>query len=449
MTALPRFSFFPLALLAFVLPSVAYFNIVFNSTTRWLLLLALGLILLVRGRIFVGLKHGYFIPLFIYQFWCFLTTVWSQVPNLSFLKSVALSLSTIILLSGGEVFAARQSQSKKLSPITYLLPVAVVAFLASGLGIDSGVQRLGSIETYQGLTGNSNQLGLIAALSIPYALYAFFCAIRKPNPQLTGLLHGSLLLALFFVLLSSASRSAMLCAVLVGLAFAATMRLGTKMMAALVVVAIGLSVLLIYPRLQQEVYDRYIIKGQIGQQTDLLYSRRKPWEESYEAAVQGGWFGVGVGVSAGAPIASGSKSFFDLTAVGYGREKGNSQLAVWEETGGVGFVLYVVLLWSLLRGLVKNAKSARTMEERMESNLLLGLAAGLLVQSIFEAWWTSPGSVEATYFWATIGVANGLSRVRSVSRARSPMALNPLRGLPSAPRRAFDLPVSFERKDLT
>ena len=43
--------------------------------------------------------------------------------------------------------------------------------------------------------------------------------------------------------------------------------------------------------------------------------------------------------------------FFGLTAIGYGREKANSQLAVLEETGFVGGILYVILIASIGREL--------------------------------------------------------------------------------------------------
>lgn len=144
---------------------------------------------------------------------------------------------------------------------------------------------------------------------------------------------------------------------------------------------------------------------------DILFSRRDPWEESYNGALQGGWFGLGYGASYGDTGFSGG-----LTAVGYGREKCNSQLAVIEETGIVGGVFYVILIFTIFAELLRGVKRAVEPEARMEIALITGLASGLLLQSMFEAWWTSPGSVESALFWSTVGVGSALVRRMGLAR---------------------------------
>src|SRR5262249_5353634 len=62
-------------------------------------------------------------------------------------------------------------------------------------------------------------------------------------------------------------------------------------------------------------YKQYVLKGNIAE-NGIIYSRRDVWQQSYDNAQQGGWFGAGYGVSIGETNFAG-----DLTAVGYGREK--------------------------------------------------------------------------------------------------------------------------------
>src|SRR5208283_3167499 len=93
------------------------------------------------------------------------------------------------------------------------------------------------------------------------------------------------------------------------------------------------------PNVNETLEQRYIRKAPAGSEAAIFSSRQELWEESYEQAVKGGFVGGGYGVTIGDTDFAGG-----LTAVGYGREKGNSQLAIMEETGMVGLGLYVIFL---------------------------------------------------------------------------------------------------------
>ena len=79
------------------------------------------------------------------------------------------------------------------------------------------------------------------------------------------------------------------------------------------------------------------------QGTSIIYSRQSAWDVSWNMAKQGGWFGAGYGVSVDRGSFRGG-----LTAVGYGREKGNTQLAIMEETGIVGLAIHVLIVFSVV-----------------------------------------------------------------------------------------------------
>jgi len=99
-----------------------------------------------------------------------------------------------------------------------------------------------------------------------------------------------------------------------------------------------------------------------------------------------------------------------LSALSYGREKGNSQLAIVEETGLVGLGLYGILLITLFTPLISAHLREKSRDGKVILGLITGALAGLTLESVFEAWWVAPGSAESAYFWSLAGVGLGIAR---------------------------------------
>jgi O-antigen ligase len=151
-------------------------------------------------------------------------------------------------------------------------------------------------------------------------------------------------------------------------------------------------------------YSEYVLKG-ATQKAGVIFSREQVWLRSYENAEQGGWFGIGYGATVG------DTEFEEgLSAVGYGREKGNAQLAIVEETGLVGLGLYGILLITLFAPLISAHLRERSRNGKVILGLITGALAGFTIQSVFEAWWVAPGSAESAYFWSLAGVGLGIAR---------------------------------------
>jgi O-antigen ligase len=106
-----------------------------------------------------------------------------------------------------------------------------------------------------------------------------------------------------------------------------------------------------------------------------------------------------------------------LTAVGYGREKGNSQLAIVEETGVIGLVFYAFFLSALFSYLFRAFRGASDERAKVALGLVTGALLGMTFQSVFEAWWVAPGSPESAFFWAIAGLGLGLSHLVMPKRA--------------------------------
>ena len=371
--------------------------VIIPTNGRWIVLAVLAAYLLVTGRLLPGLRSDVGPALVIYAVWGLCTYFWSNVPQLTLMKSVAFALVSVTLLSAGQAWVRRRGVASALS---YLAPVAALAMFAGVLGRGSipAITLTGPVELYQGLTGNPNMLGSMMAMSVPYALWQ---AYRFRQVRWKRWLWLGLLAALLGFLLLSVSRSAILVVLFTGLGFLLAVRLRRKFALLLFSATAALMVTVAVPTIMDTLERRYVLKGG----DEVFATRERPWEVSYEAAKQGGLFGAGYGVSIGHYDFDGS-----LTAVGYGREKGSAQLAVWEETGIVGLALYALLLVVLFRYLIRAFRRAKDPDSRVAMGILTGALAGGTVQTIFEAWWVAPGSPEAVWFWASAGVAIGLAR---------------------------------------
>lgn len=400
---------FPIGLFAFAAVGIAYAGIIFTPTTRWVFLALLGLVLIKSGRVSGALNARFGLPALLYCSWCLLTSFWSIVPELSVLKGFA-SISTILIFTAAGRYWATGWTSNP--PLSYLVPIAVAALASAFTG---ATQNPGEgIQLYQGLTGNPNYLGIIVAASSPLAIFFLHQSFGYRSTSFVRALAVIGTVVLASLLWRAGSRSAIMCTLSV-VAFAIVAMRPSKMMMVIILVTSAVAITAVAaPEFEDQLYTRFVMK--YSPDGDILYTRREAWVESMEGARQGGWLGLGYGA------AYGDTSFSaGLTSVGYGREKGNSQLAVLEEVGAIGAMFYVFLILSIISELIGGLRRAPNRDIRMEIALVTGLMFGLLLQSVFEGWWTSSGSVEAAIFWATVGVGSGL--VRRGAQARSEYAI--------------------------
>jgi hypothetical protein len=378
-------------------------------------LAGLAAFLLNRGKLLLALRIPPAPLLLAWVLWGALTTLWSDVPVLSGMKSVATIAVVLAMTSGGIYWARHVGPHKALG---YLAPIAAVSLFAGVAGFGVFDQTSGGLHVLRGLCPNSNTLGNLLAASLPYPIFAAYRAYaREPKKALPWIGWGAASLIVAFLLVLTGSRSAALCAICIIIAFAASVSPARAMMGAglavLTVVSIGIVMPGGFGRELRPV-AQFFTKGH----PRLLYSREQVWQTSFEHAIKGGSLGLGFGVSA-----NGGNFEAGLTTQEYGREKGNSQLAIVEETGLIGLTIYLALLCSLFYCLLQGAGLAENHEMRLQLLLLTGVLAGLAAESVFEAWWTSPGSFESILFWAAIGVAFGL-RYQPCAQAGRPRSIS-------------------------
>ena len=408
---IPRNFLFPLTTLAFVAIPIDYANIVFTTTTRWIFVVVLAIYLLFKGRLLAGFQSLFGVALLIYCAWCITTYSWSEVPQLSIEKAVAFSLVAVAFVCAGQDWVRERGSFKA---IACLIPVAAIALFAAIMGrVGGGVPtKQQSIAAYQGLTDNPNMLGSLIVMALPVLLWAAY--YYRARPQIRWLWFALLSLAVI-LLARTYSRSAILSAGVLGIGFCLSLKLSKTGFILVLIVAALMLVGAIGSAFLDTTYKDYILKGGTQEQ-GIFFSRGEVWRLSYENAQQGGWFGAGYGITVGQTDFQGG-----ATAVGYGREKGNTQLAIVEETGIVGLGLYSFLLFALFVRLVRAHLREKNADIKVMLGIVIGALAGLIIMSVFEAWWVAPGSAKSAYFWSLAGVGLGLTQ----SLAFAPRTLNP------------------------
>jgi hypothetical protein len=389
---------FPAAVLAFVAPAVSYVNLVFSTTTRWAVAGVLLVVLVVTGQAFAVLRHNVGSALLAYVAWCVLTSAWSGVPELTLMKSGALALVGVGFFNGGQQWVSRIGWERALDYQYPLLALALFAGIFGQSAIESPSELL---VLYEGLAGNPNMLGSMMNMAIPLLLWQCY---RNRRTRMHLALWLCMLGVVVGVLVLSVSRSSILAAMVTFAVFLSIVGIRRNAILYALAAVVVSGALYAVPDVYETLETRYIRKVRPGTEAEIFGSRQSVWEESYELAIEGGLIGGGYGVTIGETDFQGG-----LTAVGYGREKGNSQLAIMEETGIVGLLLYIVFLVALLQKAALPMRRGPDRDMKVMGALVFGSLVGQTMQSLFEAWWVAPGSPEAAYFWAMSGVAVGLS----------------------------------------
>lgn len=398
----------PLGLLAFIGPGITFINGIFNTTTRWGFLAALLFFLLVyRWRNVLGvLGHPLFRAVLVYALWGLMTVAWSEVPQISLAKSLVFIWVSTTMLIAGYSWVMRHERAQTLD---FLWLLAVFALTAAPTG-----QIEGSLDTgeflYAGLTVNPNHLGFILAAASVWLMGRAYL-VHRQNRRRFALYAGLVAFDLVFLFLSH-SRASLLTfvAVLLGL----LMGLGKfqKWLPHILVSAALFATAYNFSPTVQDYFTQYTLKSNLRlleeQGGNVWFSHEQSWQESYDLAMLGGTFGGGYGVTIGESFRG--EIGWTISSGQYGREQGNSQLAITEQTGLIGLGLYLILIASIFSAFRSGLRVAHIEADRMAIGLLGGAILGILVQSVFEAWWTAPGAPESATFWMLLGALLGATR---------------------------------------
>lgn len=384
----------------------SYINHILTASTRWAFIGLLCVYLIMKKRLF-SLDPIFFCLLLLYLSWNALTSFWSSIPILSFVKSVVLIVVTFIMIG----ITTEWARSKPIKEsLNYLSILALCTAAAGILGMKSFTTFL-----YSGLVHGPNMFASLLLMSIPFLIWKMHLSFStKKNRKFWFIL----VFASYCFLFCSMSRASMAGALLILGIYLLTLNLTKKMLIFALGVLIGVIILLYDSSGVIDTFSKFVIKANNTGSANIFASRAIPWRLSMMGAEEGGWIGLGYGVSYGEDDFN-----ISLVGLGYGREKGNSQLAIIEETGKIGLILYIIIISAVIIKLIKLYVNARSKDMKVLIGIVAGIFLGMLVQSEFEAWWTAPGSPEFMYFWGLVGLIRGLE----IATSRRQMSYEPFK----------------------
>lgn len=398
----------PLGLLAFAGTGINFLDTIFNTTTRWGILAALSLFLLLARRrdiLNVG-QHPLLWLIVAYGTWGLMSVTWSEIPQLSIAKSAVFFWVTITMLVAGYTWVMRHDQVRTFD---FLWLFVLATLFAS----PTNTYDEGDLSLYYGLTGNPNFLGFVLAIASVWIVWRAYLAHRQKSRLL--MLYLALFVSTGYFSYLAHSRASILILFVVLLGLLVGFGRLKKLLPLILFAGMVSGAIYYYSPAVQHAVTQYVAKSDLGSE-GMFVSREDVWQESYERAVRGGVLGGGLGVNLGmnfygeigATVSSGQ----------YGREHGNSQFAIIEQIGLMGLGIYITLVLGILWTCISALRAARSEVERVAAGLLGGVIAGLIIHSMFEAWWVAPGSVESATFWMLVGALLGVAR-RSAKMAAS------------------------------
>lgn len=335
--------------------------------------------------------------------WAAFSTIWSVFPVISFVRSGYYILASLSAVLGGYLWIKKNQES----PFGFLIPVNIAVILTAFISLIfpnyAWFDYPAGLILLKGFTAHPNTLGALILFTSPGAVYGFF---RKndissssriaENTKIKTYERKEFFIALAILNLTilglTYSRASILAfAIAAVIIFIYFYRL--KAVTALVgLTAAALILLFSFPQLESV----------LSKNSDsFLGNRTIIWEPSLEAAESGGLVGLGYGVSNPEIIIEVLKKNYKYGK--YEREKGNSQLALIEETGIIGLILfYLPLLY-----LIKNRKINRIFSGGLENAILFAFLVGFIVHSFFEGWQVGVTSPFLYVFWASAGLLAG------------------------------------------
>lgn len=333
----------------------------------------------------------------VFVLWSLTTAFWSENFWLTMTKLPLYAFTVTGLFIGGFQFARVQNEKQNpFFPFQFVLVPTVLASLPSlltGAGFMAG--------NFRGITGNSNTLGATIALCSPWLLWEFRDAFESRWRKLWLFAFGVLSLVMLVLSHSRASLGALSIILLISMR---NLNLGRRLLFLYSAALAAVLLFVMVPKLYQDVYSQYVLK----RSDTLVHSREDQFQSSWDAAREGGVTGAGFGVSIGMSRYW-NFSKFSTSA----REKGSTQLAVVEETGLVGFTLYLAMLLAIAFG-IRNLMMCDNLRGQRIGVLALAFFVAAVFHSMFEAWFFAIGP-ETAYFWATLGLTFG-----SVSTSKLP-----------------------------
>lgn len=361
--------------------------------------------------------------------WFLITSFWSSYPEISASRALY-----FILISGGCISAGIlwvRYSSKDV--FAFLLPANILVLLLCLFSLVTNIPydswSIGRGYGFGGFFGHQNLLASVILFTLPSIFFKLLqliksgrlSVIKNTKPQISAnhlllttyyfplIAYCLLLTANLLLLVLTYSRSAIAALISGVIVFLLLSKNWKVLFYSFIIIVILALVIYSTPSLNQ-------LTGKIINKDfpEIYSSRMWMWEPSYKAALEGGIFGLGYGMSH--PDIKPGSAGDHYEGKRFVREKGNSILALVEETGLVGLILFVLPLILLIkRSWMDEWMNENQSKIHIQSHqggqafnhtIILSAIIAFIVHAQFEAWWVGVGSVQLPLFFLYLGVIN-------------------------------------------
>jgi O-antigen ligase len=342
--------------------------------------------------------------------WILLTSLWSDYPLISLSRGGYFILLSIGLIAGGYL-SVKDGGSPAAGFLLWAnTAVAALSLFSFITDIPADAWTGGHGKGFMGFAGHQNLLASGILFTVPASVY-FFLLQKSPSKFISGstfanLLSVFLLLLNIFFLIITYSRASLLSYIIMIMLFGLFL-FKWKAVVAYIIFAAAIAALFYFDVSFRNSFEKTLLKDF----PTLLFSREILVEPSWHAALKGGAAGIGYGISDPDIILPGEtgSAYFDGR---YVREKGNSVLALVEETGVIGLILFLLPVLYVMKNSLSSLK--RSEEEAKEKGsphlspslnnaFLFSAVIAFIIHAQFEAWWVGPGSVQLPLFFIYLG----------------------------------------------
>lgn len=359
------------------------------SAIRWPVLVAVLIVGIVSLKLHKCWASQDALIAITWLIWTVATALWSVDKAISNERAIGIVIvvNSLVFIGFTAGKAGIKPREILLFPLLLFVGVGIlIPLLLGGFGWDLD----GQIDLYQGLATNPNALAVLCVISLGYPA----SGLLETGSELKRILHVFIYAGIIVVLYCTGSRAAF-----IGTACGSFLILGMWLRRKVLVIMCCIFLVAGTGALfNSDVYSRVVLKGHI-EENGVLFSRMEVWQESFEDARAGGLAGLGLGVTNQFRQVS-----FTVNSFLYGREKGNSQLAMVEETGVVSLGLYLWYLSAFAKKIIRRLRS-RPKDYPVG---VIAIMLALTAMSLFESWWVGIGSTEFGVWWCLYGYINGV-----------------------------------------
>ena len=373
-----------------------------------------------------------------FTLWSLATSFWSSYPLITITRSLYFALISIGTVIGSHLYL----KTKNGLDLNFLLPLNIFIVLLSLISlifkIPGDAWSGGNGMGFMGFASHQNTLGALILFTIPASIWEIINKLKekvqvqvKANAQVKVQekvynkfnskfkIHNSkflfpffLFTFNFFLLLLTFSRASILSFLLMaGIILYNLINLKFFLILTSVFCLLT-SAFYFFPATHKAAHELFFKNETLfGDHRYFMY------EDSYKAALDGGLIGLGYGISDPNIHNNANGSHYENGR--YIREKGNSTLAIVEETGIVGLILFLLPIgYVLSKFKIQNSKfktehqysvsSNQNLESSIHHNLsilILSFLIAFLFHGQFEAWWEGVGSEMLPLFFTFIGLA--------------------------------------------